>query len=284
MISFAKRNIKIFFRDKMSVFFSLLGALIVIGLFVLFLGDVVANSIEDIPGGKAIISSWIVAGVLAVTSVTATLGAFGTMITDKDKKIEKDFYVTPMSRRDIAGGYVFSAFLVGLILTTITLVVGEIYIVSQGGETLDAASLGKTFLVIILCAFSNTAMLLFLISFIKSEGAFAGASTIVGTMIGFLTGIYVNIGSLPEAMQMMVKIFPPSHGALLLRQILGEELIAEGFDGAPAQVESDFREVMGISFFFGDTEVEPWMSMGILLVSGTVFFLLAIWRLSMKKK
>ncbi len=132
MIAFAKRNIKIFFRDKSSVFFSLLGALIIIGLYALFLGDLVVKSIEGIDGATAIISSWIVAGILAVTSVTGTLGAFGTMINDKDKKIEKDFYVAPMNRRDIAGGYVLSAFFVGLILTIITMIVGEIYIISQG--------------------------------------------------------------------------------------------------------------------------------------------------------
>ena len=283
MIAFAKRNMKIFFRDRMSVFFALLGALLIIGLFALFLGDLMVKSMTGIPQASVIISSWIVAGILAVTSVTATLGAFGTMITDKDKKIEKDFYVAPMNRRDIAGGYVLGSFLVGLILTAITLVIGEIYIVSRGGELLDALTLGKVIGVIILCAFSNTAMLLFLISFLKSEGAFAGASTIVGTMIGFLTGIYVNIGSLPEAMQMVVKVFPPSHGVLLLRQLLGEGPIDKGFAGAPAPAVEGFKEAMGISFSFGDKVVEPWMSIGVLVFSGVLFFLLAMWRLSRKK-
>ena len=44
MIAFAKRNMKIFFRDRMSVFFALLGALLIIGLFALFLGDLMVKS------------------------------------------------------------------------------------------------------------------------------------------------------------------------------------------------------------------------------------------------
>jgi multidrug/hemolysin transport system permease protein len=40
MRAFTVRNLKVFFRDKSSVFFSLLSAIIIIGLYVLFLGDV----------------------------------------------------------------------------------------------------------------------------------------------------------------------------------------------------------------------------------------------------
>ena len=40
MISFVSRNLKVFFRDKTAVFFSLLAVLIVLGLYIFFLGDV----------------------------------------------------------------------------------------------------------------------------------------------------------------------------------------------------------------------------------------------------
>lgn len=36
MINLAVRNLKIFFRDKSSVFFSFLSVIIIIGLYVLF--------------------------------------------------------------------------------------------------------------------------------------------------------------------------------------------------------------------------------------------------------
>ncbi len=38
MIGMAKRNLKLFFRDKSAVFFSLLAVFIIIGLYALFLG------------------------------------------------------------------------------------------------------------------------------------------------------------------------------------------------------------------------------------------------------
>nr|NLJ02159.1 ABC transporter permease [Bacillota bacterium] len=77
MITFAKRNLKLFFRDRASVFFSLLAVFIIIGLYVLFLGDMVMMDLEGIPGARFLMDSWIMAGLMAVTSVTTTMGALG---------------------------------------------------------------------------------------------------------------------------------------------------------------------------------------------------------------
>ena len=57
MIAFAKRNLKLFFRDKSSVFFSLLSVLIVLGLYVLFLGDQLVSSMKDVTGANRLMDS-----------------------------------------------------------------------------------------------------------------------------------------------------------------------------------------------------------------------------------
>ena len=69
-----KRNLLIFFRDRGSVFFSLLGVLIIIGLYVLFLGDIMVKDLGDLPGARFLMDSWIMSGLLAVTPVTTSLG------------------------------------------------------------------------------------------------------------------------------------------------------------------------------------------------------------------
>ena len=91
MIQITLRNLKLFFRDKMTVFFSLLGVLIIIGLYVLFLGDTITSGMQDIPNARFLMDSWIMAGVLAVTSITTTMGAFGIMVDDRHNNLIKDF-------------------------------------------------------------------------------------------------------------------------------------------------------------------------------------------------
>ena len=136
MITFAKRNLKLFFRDRASVFFSLLAVFIIIGLYVLFLGDMVMMDLEGIPGARFLMDSWIMAGLMAVTSVTTTMGALGIVVEDRAKGIYKDFHTSPVKRTTLVGGYLISTLVVGVVMSLVALVLSELYIVVSGGEFL----------------------------------------------------------------------------------------------------------------------------------------------------
>ena len=284
MINFMKRNLLVFFKDKASVFFSLLSVFIIIGMYALFLGDVWTSSMKDIPNARNLMDCWIVAGLIAVTSVTTTMGAFGTMVEDKSKKIIKDIHSSPLPRVSIAGGYILSAFIIGVIMCVVALVLCQAYLISEGGTMFTGIQLIKIFGIILLSTFSNTALVLFFVSFFQSNNAFSIASTIIGTVIGFLTGIYIPIGELPAGVQTVIKVFPPSHSALLLRQVIMEDAIKTGFAGAPASVVSDFKEMLGVTFQVGGKAVEPLTSILILIVSGFFFLGLSMLSLSRKKR
>lgn len=197
MINLAVRNLKIFFRDKSSVFFSFLSVIIIIGLYVLFLGDVITSDMDGLPGVRFLMDSWIASGLMAVTSITSTMGAFGIMVEDRARKNNRDFLTAPLKRSTIAGGYVVSTYLIGVIISLVTLVLIELYIVAYGGSLLPFTSLLKVVGLILLSVLSSSAMVFFITSFFKSMNAFSTASTILGTLIGFLTGIYIPIGVLP---------------------------------------------------------------------------------------
>ena len=126
MIAFMKRNLKIYFRDKAAVFFSLLGVFIVIGLYVLFLGDVWTKDVEGLPHAREMMDNWIMAGILSVTSVTTTMGMLGTMVKDRQENLYKDFFVAPIKRNAITGGYMLSALFVGMMMTFLSLILAEI--------------------------------------------------------------------------------------------------------------------------------------------------------------
>jgi multidrug/hemolysin transport system permease protein len=177
MIGLAKRNLLIFFRDKTAVFFSLLAVFIIIGLYALFLGDVWASNYSDIANIRFLMDSWIMAGLLAVTSVTTTMGAFGTLINDRETKVYKDFYSAPVRRSSVAGGYVLSAFVIGCIMSFIAFILVELYIIANGGSWLPMLAMAKVAVLILVCTLANTALVFFIVSFFKSSNAFATAST-----------------------------------------------------------------------------------------------------------
>lgn len=278
------RNLKVFFRDKAAVFFSLLAVIIILALYLLFLGDVWTQNLPDVEGAKSLVSSWIMSGILAITSITTVMGAFGTIVNDKANKVIKDFNSSPVSDTKVAFGYIFSAFIIGMIMTMVTFVIAEIYIIAMGGKLLSLFAMLKVFGIVVLSSLCSTAMLSFLVSFFKSQNAFGTASSLIGTLIGFLTGIYMPIGVLPEAIQAVIKVFPISHSALLLRQIMTEVPMQMVFEGAPQEAVIGFKEMMGVTFKFGGETMAIHTSLLIIVGATLLFFALSAVRFSKKSK
>ena len=287
MIHFTKRNVKLFFRDRGAVFFSLLAVFIVIALYALFLGDIWANSFEDMEHAGYFMSSWLAAGLVSVASLTTTLGAFSTMIDDRVKKIDKDFFSSPVKRSSITGGYILGAFVVGSVMSLVTLVLAEIYVLMNGGELLALPEMLLTLGAILLATLANTSIICFVSVLTKSQNSFSALNTIVGTLSGFLMGIYIPIGELPEAVQAVLKYLPFLHTSSMIRRIMTDEPLKLMFQSAPEAYQSEMQEIqnfMGITIQYGEETAPVLLSAGVLVLTVIVFFALSVFAMSRKKK
>jgi len=281
--NFTIRNLKIYFRDKSAVLFSMLAVFIILGLYLVFLGDVWTEDIA-LEQAHELLNSWIIAGLLAVTSITTSLGAFSAMVDDKAREISKDFYSAPVPKGNIIMGYIMSAFFIGIIMSFLTLVVGEGYIIFTGGKILSAGAMFKIMGLIILTSMTNTSIIFLIVSFVSSMNAFTSISTILGTLIGFLVGMYLPIGQLPEGVQFIMKCFPLTYGAGMLRQVMMEEVMETSFKDIPAEYLMEFKEEMGVVFSFGNHVVSNFESLVILAATAILLFFLAAMNLSRKKR
>src|SRR4051812_43903777 len=117
LLSLVSRNNKVFLRNKMLVFFSLLSVLILVSLYAVFLQKLQVNSIAEYvsvtPEIEIMVSEWMVSGLLSIIAMTATLGVFGIYIKDLESKTTADFLVTAASRFNIQLSYVISSFVIG---------------------------------------------------------------------------------------------------------------------------------------------------------------------------
>lgn len=288
MTAFAVRNLRLYFRDRSAVIFSILAVFITFGLYVLFLGDVYAGNMAEggiLPAHAGeIMDNWVMAGIAAEASVTVSHGVLEVIIADKAHRITKDFYVSPVKHSALTGGYMICAFVVSVIMTAGTFVLAQGYILLNGGSVLAAVKLPQVLGVIFLVNFSSVGMMSFFVSLFKSQQAYASASTVIGTLIGFVMGIYLPIGMYPSVVQWIIRCFPISHGAVLLRQIMMEEVMDEAFAGMPAVVREEICESFGVTYYFGNIKVTALMSVCILLGAGVVFMGLACANLSKKQK
>ena len=284
MFNLALRNVKNFFRQKSAVIFSLLSVLIIIALFALFLGQNLTDSIQNeaqIENAKIIMNSWVMAGIVAVTCVTAPLGALAIMISDKNKKIIKDLKAAPIKTSAIAAGYFLNCLLIGFIMSSIALIVGEVYLVIIGAPVLTFVQILKILGIMVISLLASGSFAFFIASLIQNDSAYAAVNTIIGTLIGFLMGIYVPIGVFGKGVQWAIMGFPLSHSAVLLRQVFTDipikDVVSESFSG-------QLKNEIGVTYDFGNGIFPVWGHILILLLTAVLFFGLSVLVLSKKKK
>lgn len=280
LLSLVSRNHKVFRRDKTQVFFSLLSIIIVIALYAIFLQKMQIDAIEQVteatPKIVTMVNEWLVAGLLSMIAVTTTLGAFGIAVQDIESKATADFLTAPISRATIQFSYVLNAFFIGIVFSLIAFIGCEIFIVATGGNLLGFADcvkvLGLLFLSVSLASVFN----LFLVLFVSSQNAFSTLSTIVGTVLGFLCGVYVPVGVLPNFAQNLVMYFPISHTTVLLREAFMHNSITTVFEGAPlAQVDA-YKINYGVIYEINSHILSSTTSIIIILTTMIVLSVLSI--------
>lgn len=285
MINFTKRNLKLYFRDKGSVFFSLLSVMINFLLYIIVFrnlyGGGTLSSGFDIRG---ITDVWAIGGILAAPTISTPLGALWVYVDDRKRKLYRDFNTAPIAKWKITGGYLISSFLIGIIMTCALLVVTQIYLVASGGELFSLSQIIAIIGVITVSTFSSAGFVLFVISLFPNNNAYTCCSLVIGTLVGFLTSNYVPMGMLPSSIQTFIKLTPIAHTSALLRQIICMEPMKNIFGALPQLNTSGFTQAMGIEFAFGDYVAEPWLHITVLIGSGIIFYALAILSMSRKRK
>ena len=112
-------------------------------------------------------------------------------------------------------------------------------------------------------------------SFIRSPGAFTGFFTVVSVLIGFLAGIYMPMGTMPEAMRAVGTLLPATQMASLLRDSMAGDALDQAFARAPSDALDSFRSDMGFDLSVFGIEFDPLSSIGYIFAVSVVFFIIA---------
>lgn len=271
------RNLKLFFRDHTAVFFSLLSVFITIALYVLFLANsfMSEDGLGALEGGEEIMKLWLLGGLMSVGAITTTLAAYETMVSDRVEGKQKDFFVSAMPRHHLAASYILSAVMIGFVMVSITLFGAIVLFYVQDGIVLGWDQVVLS-LIISLVNVSVCAVLFFpLIQALKTRSAFSNFSVLMGTLSGFLMGVYVPIGILPTFAQGVIKLFPITHGCALLRYLLTHDRLQAAL--SMEEIVNQVEEEMGTILTLGDHMMSRPEHMAVLMGSLIGFGLLSTW-------
>lgn len=294
--SLISRNIKKYLRDKPALFFSFLSVLITILLYIFFLGKLQITSFErDIPDVirtfydgnisqdiKIYVYSWIIAGILAINTVTIPLSMVIIKVDDEYLKVSNDFNCTPAKRWQIVLGYILSAWIVSIITSIMLLIIGQIIMLFIGGKLLTFWAYIEIILILTLSTVLSSGFFYFIIMFLKSSSQTIALNGLVSALAGFIGGIYVPMGVLYSAIRYIVIAFPLSHIASLLRKVFINKSSIGIFDfmikngGANGQkFINQIDYIYGSTLKIGDWKIPIWAMIGYIVVSIAISYFLS---------
>lgn len=234
-LGMTKRNILVFFKDKTTLFFSMLAPLIVFFLYIVFLKDTYLSSLKESLSGleeyvlasdiENIANSWLLAGLLGTSCITVSLNSLHVMVNDKNSKIDYDYNSSPIKGYIVVLSYFTGAFLNTFLITASILTVGLIILNSIGSLYLGFSTVILLYLVTILGCASSTILMMIIVSFFKKSSALGAFSGIVSAAVGFVIGAYIPLGNFSNAIQGILSLVPGSHVACLYRNLLMKNLL-----------------------------------------------------------
>lgn len=218
------RNIKLYFKDKMTFLVSLITPLILLVLFIAFLKSTYEDSILSIIKGfdldqsliDAFTGGWLFSSVLATSCITIAFCS-GMMVIDKINRANIDFMVSPVEKSTLQLSYVLANLFSTFIITFVLLIVGLIYLACVGFYITFVDILLIVFGIIITSLF-GTILANIIWTFTHSQGVVSGVCTLVSALYGFICGAYMPIRTMGQGMQYFVSLLPGTYATVLFRQ------------------------------------------------------------------
>ena len=285
-----KRNSKLFFKDKGMFFCSLITPMILLVLYITFLGKAFKESyLNMIPAGvdipdkviEGLAGGQLLSSLLAVSCVTVAFCANMLMVQDKLSGARKDLIMTGLNPSKLSISYYVSTLVTTLIISFTATAVAWIYLACVGWYLTFVDCLLILLDVLLLTMF-GTALSSIVNFFLKSQGQVSAVGTIVSSMYGFISGAYMPIASFGTGIQKALMFLPSTYGTSLIRNhCMRGGLVAFQKEGnLPDEIMTEIRKAIDCDLYMGNTQISTGAMYGILI--GTVLVLLVTYVLISK--
>lgn len=278
-----KRNIKLFFKDKTLFFVSLITPIILLVLYVTFLGNVYKNSMLSVLPSSVMLSESVINGfvsgqlfssLLSVSCITVSFSSNMLSVQDKISGALTDFNMTPINKGKLSLSYFCSTFFSTIIICLFTILACFIYIAIVGWY-LSFADILLIFVDVILLVTFGTALSSIINMFLTSQGQISAVSSIVSSCYGFISGAYMPLSQLGKGLQSAVMFLPGTYGTSALRNsAMGGVLSKMAAEGVPRDAIENIKDSVDCNLYFFGTKVDISV-MYIILASVTVVLICA---------
>ena len=257
------RNIKLYFRDKGMFFSSLITPIILLILFVTFLGSIYRDSFASALSAAGInadaalidgcVGGQLISSLLAVTCITVAFCSNLIMIKDKTSGARRDLTVSPLHLSTLGFSYYLASLISTLIINLTAAAVSLAYLAFVGWY-LSSADVLLLILDVFLLTMFGTALSSCVNFFLSSDGQASAVGTIVSAGYGFICGAYMPVSNFSPVLQKILSFLPGTYGTVLLRNHAMRGAFRQMTkDGIPQEVIEKICDSVDCNlYFFGE--------------------------------
>jgi ABC-2 type transport system permease protein len=183
-------------------------------LFTVMFGFMFAGAIS---GSRASYLPILIPGIIAMTTITASVAAGVQLREDMDKGVFDRFRSLPIARIAPLAGPMMADLVRYALATGITLIVGALMGYRPGGGVLGVAA-GMALAVI--TGWCIAWIFLWIGTIAKTAGAVQGMSMMIMFPLAFLSNAFVPVSTLPGWLQTVTRVNPISHVVSALRDLM----------------------------------------------------------------
>lgn len=287
LIHLANRHFLVFIKDKLTLFFSLLGPLIVILVFLLFLKNIQVDAVLGylrkigIHGSGSNIKKEITklvlndmfGGVVATSIITVSFATCSKVVDDKISGVSRLYMASPIKSSILTGSYILAAFFTSFVINLTVYFISIIVLAATGAFYMTIADVFIDIALIFFGVMSATTIFIVLVEGLTKATQITTLGSIIGATSGFFLGAYVPLSQLGNFVQKAVLMLPGTYTVNVLKEGYLKKAVVE-VSKKIGDTNGALREVFDWKLkYFNDNEVPIYASFLVLILSSLIFFI-----------
>jgi len=271
-----RRHLRVFWRDRLTVFFAFIAPISLWGLFVIFLRKQYADVVQAaIPGSSnadayGLVDAWVFASIVTLASFTGSLGMLNSFVDDRMTGRFSDYLVAPVKRSQLGLSYLIATVIVSFVISLLFLGCSQVWALGYSQALMSWGEVGRSLWTVMLACLVFSAFNMLIVTLLGSQGAFNGYAITMGTAIGFLAYCYVPPSGLSTGVNNVLGVLPFAETASLIRnpmmapstdRILNVLYAGDLQDQARSAVQND----LGVTLTVGGSLMSDWLVILILI-------------------
>lgn len=236
-----KRHLKVFFKNKLNVFFTFLSPLMIIFIYLVVIARVIQGSYNANIGkynadyARCLTDITLLSGLVSSASFTTALGLCSIIVSDNEKKIVTDFNSAPLTSSQIKYSYLFFNLIFNFLITLGMYLLGIAYMaIRKDFDILKIEWILLSIVYLFIGCLLGSLITVWITSYVRKQSTYGLISSLLGSLFGFAIGAFIPLNIMPNVLSNILNMLPHTSLTIALKDVASRPIQSELIAHMPA--------------------------------------------------